>query len=689
MQLVKEVRRAALFLVAAWLLGINLAQAAPEAHLLRVDPRASVEEGKPTLTTVIDVSEPKRLGQATARCASLRGKDELECLSAALESSQTLAVPFAFPEKRVKLRVRVGNRDVTAPLLSHARFADSEADARIGTAWLLVLDADERMGSSLERAKEMARAFLSAMGPHDLANLMVVTDRNIAADSGWVSRNQAATAKLLAETERPVRATGRTRPLLDLLKKAAETAFRHLSQAEGESSLPLHQAMVVLSTGYGGGDPATTGPGATELSKYLTRGRLDEANTAQLRAPLPVISIYFAPKTQTEQQQIARTFMENLANQSIGGFFTVASSERKDQPRAIVDAVRGRFANMIVARFSLPCVAPTATQSFSLLFDDEGPLIVGDSSFKDVPVGIDPRKWPLEIDRELTRSVAVNSGGIAPGSTFKVFGSFCWGTDVQRPEVYFLPPGETLPKDMSNNPDAARGVQKRLASLDMRAAAVAANQTFAEFRAPPTDQILHGAQERRVVRLLVVDTQMQRTSGVSETSILTLKARARPMVFWPWLLAGALLLLLVLVLSLVLRKGTSRARETSDRGHIPDQDSPYATPAPVTRRPPQAKTASKFVLDGAAGRFTILPAVDLRFGRDAGRCAAVLSHPQVSGLHATFRIEHGSLLVRDESSSAGTCVDGRKLESGKWENLRPGSEVSLGPEVLTVLSGDD
>jgi pSer/pThr/pTyr-binding forkhead associated (FHA) protein len=89
-------------------------------------------------------------------------------------------------------------------------------------------------------------------------------------------------------------------------------------------------------------------------------------------------------------------------------------------------------------------------------------------------------------------------------------------------------------------------------------------------------------------------------------------------------------------------------------------------------------------LEGAAGIFTVLPSSDLRFGRDGSRATAVLSSPQVSGLHATFRIEDGKLLVRDEASSAGTRIGSSLIEPGTWQTVADGAEVSLGPEVLRV-----
>ena len=43
-------------------------QAAPEAKLLRIDPRASLEDGAPILTTVIELSQTKRVTSITSRC---------------------------------------------------------------------------------------------------------------------------------------------------------------------------------------------------------------------------------------------------------------------------------------------------------------------------------------------------------------------------------------------------------------------------------------------------------------------------------------------------------------------------------------------------------------------------------------------------------------------------------------------
>jgi len=90
------------------------------------------------------------------------------------------------------------------------------------------------------------------------------------------------------------------------------------------------------------------------------------------------------------------------------------------------------------------------------------------------------------------------------------------------------------------------------------------------------------------------------------------------------------------------------------------------------------------VLEGPAGRFTLLAGTDLSVGRDGTRCAAVIQSPQVSGIHATFRFEQGKLMVKDEGSSLGTKVDQRTIAAGEWVELSHGDEIFLGPERLRV-----
>jgi len=660
----------------------SAALAGPEAHLLRVDPRTSVQDGSPVLTTVIDLSKSQRVSQATTNCAGLRGDDELDCIADALEKPGSLATPHPFPEKNVHLSIQVGDEDFQAALLSHARFGDSQEEPGVGTAWLLVLDVDDRMSKGFDEAKKLAEQFIDTMSSGDLVNLVFVGDRQIAKDTGWLPRGKAKelTAALKAQ-ESPLRSQGRTRPLLDLLKRAASDSFKSLASPGPDLEAPLHQAMVVISSGFGGGDPATTGPGAAQLSKTLTQGRFADGNTALPKLPIPLISVYSPPKAHAEQTQMARTFMENLANPSIGGFFTVLRDGQSDHVSRIVDTVRTRFANMIIARFRLSCLAPKATQSFSLLFSDKETPIVGDRTFVDVPVGFDPSEWPLDLDRELTRKKAGQTPGVFPGGTVRVFGNFCWGNDTNRPEIYFLPPGEKLPAELGSSPHAAAEIQKRLTALDMRGTAIQANPSFAEFRVPDSDQVLHGEADRRVVRFVIVDSKHRRTSGTTEANVLTLKGGSRPLPIIPLASAGGALLLLLAGLGIFLRRGTRKSTQAPGRSHSPIEESPYVTPAPVSRIP-QSQTGHRATLEGDSGRFTVLSTHDLRAGRDGSRCAAVVANAQVSGLHATFRLESRRLLVRDEGSTSGTRIEGALVEPGVWEEVPDGAEISLGPASL-------
>jgi hypothetical protein len=218
----------------------------------------------------------------------------------------------------------------------------------------------------------------------------------------------------------------------------------------------------------------------------------------------------------------------------------------------------------------------------------------------------------------------------------------------------------------------------------MRATALQANGTFAEFQTPDVEQILHGEEGRQVVRFVVVDNLMQRTSGLTETTILTLKGSPKKVLWWPFFVGGVALVLLLILLGFILRRGVRKSDSLSpgDRSRI--EESPYATPSPVSRVVRGELGARRANLEGRLGRFVVLPSSELRAGRDGARCAAVLDSPQVSGLHATFRMEGRRLLLRDEGSTSGTRIDGRVIEPGKWEEVPDNAEVSLGPEPLRV-----
>jgi hypothetical protein len=80
-----RVRRAVTALVVlAIVLIAGQSSAAPEAHVLRIDPRAGVTDGQPVLTSVIELVQFNALSEVvTAKgCGAVRGDALLDCVSA-------------------------------------------------------------------------------------------------------------------------------------------------------------------------------------------------------------------------------------------------------------------------------------------------------------------------------------------------------------------------------------------------------------------------------------------------------------------------------------------------------------------------------------------------------------------------------------------------------------------------------
>src|SRR5690606_23305787 len=141
----------------------------------------------------------------------------------------------------------------------------------VGTAWLILIDADARMRQSFQDAKTVAERFVSSMGPNDIVNIMFFSDRQVFKDSGWLPSSKKKEASSFANSvDDTISSQGRNRPLLTIIKNAATDGFKALGNTGEKVEVPLHQAMVVLSSGFGGTDPSTTGPGALQLAQYMT-----------------------------------------------------------------------------------------------------------------------------------------------------------------------------------------------------------------------------------------------------------------------------------------------------------------------------------------------------------------------------------------------------------------------------------
>src|SRR6187549_1255081 len=183
----------ALLLLCIALLSLPVS-AAPAVKLLRVDPRAAQEAGNPVLTTVVDIAQSKRVSDATVGCAGLTGSAQLDCMSQNLEKPFALYQPFPFPSDRALFMVTVDGTDRPAKFISLARWGESLQQPGVGTSWLILIDADRRMGKSFEDAKQLAQQFVASMGPNDIVNIMFFSDRQVVKDSRWVPAAQKAKA---------------------------------------------------------------------------------------------------------------------------------------------------------------------------------------------------------------------------------------------------------------------------------------------------------------------------------------------------------------------------------------------------------------------------------------------------------------------------------------------------------------
>lgn len=741
--LVGFIRSRAARLALGLLLATGAANAAPQARILRVDPRAAQQNGNPVLTTVVEVAQSKRISDATAGCAALTGNAQLDCMSQALERPFALYTPFPFPHTNAIFTVSIDGSDFPAKYVSHTSWGESQGLPGVGTAWLILIDADRRMGRSFEDAKAVAQQFVASLGPNDIVDIMFFNDRQVVKDSKWLAGAQKSGAAFISSVTETFPNSGRNRSLLTIIKTAATDGFGSLGNVGEDVKVPLHQAMVVLSSGFGGADPATTGPGALQLQQYLANGRFPEDNTALPKSPVPVISVYFPVKVIDEFKQNSLEFMQNLGSPEIGGFFTVVQEGQGSRAPAIVGTVRQRFSKMNLVKWRLSCVAPSVTQTFRLFFKDMATPLLGDNTFKDVPVGIDPTTWPLDVNMAYSQEIAKRQG-VYPGGRFRVYGDFCWGGDKSRAEVYFLPAGQPLPTALAGtNIDQAKRTQQQLIAMGMKGTAIEASSSYVEFEAPDKEKILHGSGDQAVVRVVLFDNKAARTSGVTADSIVQLKGTTPPLNLMLILGSAFALVVVLLLLVVILRSG---GKKKGGGGPPPPAPAPvggyggppgygqqgygqqgygggsppgggygaapaHQPPSPefmygapgqaaglgVAVPPPQAAPPSPYgapaaggataTLQGSAGTFTILSGQEVRAGRDAAQCAIVLAEPRVSSVHATVRLDNGQLLVRDENSNNGTLVNGARVSPGVWSPVPQGSLLRFGPVEFSARLG--
>ncbi len=555
-------------LLALWVtLGVlffaTSSRAAPEAHIIRIDPRAGMAGGQPELTTLVEFVQFSPLSEVTtnAGCGAVRGDGLLDCVSNAVSQKGSLWKQITYPEGNVQLLVTVDGASTPAKYVSRQSWAQAAAkDPTASTAWLIALDASSAMGPRYEDARQVANQFIGTMGPHDMAKLIIFDDRmnTYVANSPWTpAAKKADLTAILAANSRPSPSSGAARPLGQQLKGIVK-AFGDLGNAGKMDTLPMLQTMVFLSNGAGRQDASSASPSAEVLKQVFLKGRFPEENTAAPKTPLPVISIYFPNARGMVNDAMASndlSFMQDLATPEVGGYFDIVKAGQGiTKAPAILAAVKSRFNQFWLVKWRLSCLSLQPEQTFKLVVQRTNPPMLPDASFKDVPIGVDPTQWPLDINMAQTKAEA-DANPVHPGGTVRIYGDFCWGGDKQRAEAYFIPAGTRPDPNVNrNDPELAKRAMQNLIAQGLKGNATEAGDTYVTFQVPDEEKMLEGQGDNMITRLVVVDNRAKRASGVTAESVITLKATKKPLNL-PLILGGAGLLVVILLLVVVLMRG--------------------------------------------------------------------------------------------------------------------------------------
>jgi hypothetical protein len=552
---------AVLVLLLAWR---GAAHAAVEAHILRIDPRAGMNEGQPLLTTVVEIVQLERLSDVLQPCANINNDSAaLDCWASEMEKPNRLWKAYPFLEQKARLVARVDGAESPLSFASKVEWAAAQKEPNVGTAWLVALDISNGMGSRYADAREVAYQFVASMRPNDIMNLILFDDRTgiYVADSKWKTFAQREDlVKILSQFTTTSPSHGQGRALFDQIKGMTKTAFGDLGNVGGSvplSAVPMHQAMVILSNGAGRNDPGTVGPASEAFKMYISKGRFPDDNPLAPKTPLPIISIFFPNPGGGIVDSFAKgndaSFMQNLANVEIGGYFNVVrGGQGKAKAPIIVKNVRDRFDRMHIVKWRMSCLNPTAEQTFKLFFADTNPPIKPDGTFDNVPVGLDPSRWPLDINIAQTKA-ETDANPVYPNGTLRVYGNFCWGSDKGRATAYFVPAGtKPDPNASSSDPETAKRAMATLTAQGMKATAIDADNVSVLFQVPDDAKILEGSGDQMITRLVIVDQKAGRASGVSEKTVLTLRAQKKPI---NWLLilgiSGGVIVIGLLVIVMI------------------------------------------------------------------------------------------------------------------------------------------
>ncbi len=695
------------------------AHAAPTAKIIRIDPNPSIDGSALTMTMMVDLGEPRSPSKALEACGPPSKKQEyLSCAGDALQKSNAFYAPIAWPPHKkvnaapdvdteaehVAMMVGLDGAERPAELISHTHWGKLvKTDKRIGTSYLILIDASNSMKARVEQAKAVARELVKKKGKNDIFNIKWFNDATWFSGSGWTNNAKTLYGAIAAVTKASA-AAGRSRPLFDLIKGSALEGFGELGNSTQKANSPLHHSLVVLSNGWAGTDFGGSPPAlATQLGRLFADGILDGNNSAAPRIPVPVISVWFPASGIEEAYEAARQFMQNLSVPAVGGSFYIVPNAAQARGAIIAKNTQNRFYAMHVLEWRIPCLAPSTSQRFKLLFSPrEGKKPILGDGWNDIPFAADPRDWPLDVDSAATARGA-DRRPAEPGKTTAIFGSFCWGNDFERAEVYLIPKGDKAPE--GGDGEEAKKARHELTARGLRATPVRSGDNYVEVRLP--DSVPFMADDE--ARLVVVDGATGRSSAIDEDAILTLKARQTPSTMRPILeIVFALLVLALLIANLLRGGGKSRGRSTTRPAPVvagggermsvassvpsapvvssaaPSGPSPAAVPAGAVpagnpaatvmfSATPPAGGVTGALLRGPKGAFKVTQGREFRIGRDPGACDFALQDPRVSAAHCRLKIDAGRLLIIDEASQAGTFINGARVAPGNWHPVHHGA----------------
>jgi hypothetical protein len=328
------------------------AEAAVETRLLRIDPRAGVNEGTPVLTSVVELVQFSSLSEvvSNAGCGVLKGDALLACISTAVEKPGAIAKPFPFPDAQARLMVRVDGGENLATFAGKTAWGQSKKDPLVGTAWLIALDASSMMGARYQDAREVANQFIGSMGPNDIAKLIIFDDKLNAYRANTEVGHREGEVEAHRRARRQPRSLALAAAAGAALRRSSEEhhvkAFGDLGNSGSIQNIPMMQAMVLLSNGAGRKD-AGVAARAEVMKQYFNNGRFPEDNTAAPKTPLPVISIFFPKRAEASNKALRRTTSSSCrisSNPEIGGFFDIVQAGQSvEKARTIVSLVKKRF----------------------------------------------------------------------------------------------------------------------------------------------------------------------------------------------------------------------------------------------------------------------------------------------------------------------------------------------------------